>query len=129
MEALEQFGGCPRIVRTDFGTENVVVRDIQTYLRLSDVDNRSGEKSYIAGASTSNQRIESWWGILRKEGMQNWIKLLGEMKDEGLFLGDFLDKSLMQLSFRNIIQVRIRKPGVYSDSCSIPCTYESCSLL
>lgn len=29
VEALEQAGGGPRIVRTDLGTENVVVRDIQ----------------------------------------------------------------------------------------------------
>ncbi|KAK0134211.1 hypothetical protein N1851_030223 [Merluccius polli] len=70
LEAVEQFGGCPRIVRTDLGTENVVVRDIQTYLRHSDADSRSGEQSYIAGASTTNQRIESWWGMLRKEGME-----------------------------------------------------------
>ena len=42
LEAVEQFGGCPRIVRTDLGTENVVVRDIQTYLRHSDADSRSG---------------------------------------------------------------------------------------
>lgn len=112
MEAVEQFGGCPRIVRTDLGTENVVVRDIQTYLRLGDVDSRSGEQSYIAGASTSNQRIESWWGMLRKEGMEYWIHLLGEMKDEGLCVGDYLDKSLVQLCFRNIIQVSLKACGL-----------------
>lgn len=43
MEAVEQFG-CPRIVQTDLGTENVVVRDIQTYLRCSDAGSRSGEQ-------------------------------------------------------------------------------------
>ncbi|GLD68964.1 uncharacterized protein AKAME5_002027700, partial [Lates japonicus] len=58
--AMEKFGGCPWIVQTDAGTENVVVRDIQTYLRRSDVDSRAGEQSYITGASTTNQRIESW---------------------------------------------------------------------
>ena len=96
-------------IRTDLGTENVVVRDIQTFLRRHDNDNRSGDRSYIAGTSTSNQRIESWWGILRKEGMEYWIQFLGEMKDEGLFVGDFLDKSLVQLSFRNVIQVSLKK--------------------
>lgn len=106
IEAVDQAGGCPRIVRTDLGTENVVIRDIQTFLRRHDTDNRSGDQSYIAGTSKTNQRIESWWGILRKEGMEYWIKFFGEMKDEGLFVGDHLDKSLVQLSFRNIIQVR-----------------------
>ncbi|KAF3834382.1 hypothetical protein F7725_025586 [Dissostichus mawsoni] len=109
VEAVEQTGGCPRIIRTNLGSENVVVRDIQTFLRRHDNDNRSGDRSYIAGTSTSNQRIESWWGILRKEGMEYWIQFLGEMKDEGLFVGDFLDKSLVQLSFRNVIQEHLDK--------------------
>lgn len=87
----------------------MVVRDIQTDLHRSDVDSRSGEQSYIAGASTSNHylRIESRWGVLRKEGMEYWIQPLGEMKDEGLFAGDYVDKALVQLCFRNIIQVRL----------------------
>lgn len=47
--------------------------------------------------------------MLRKEGMEYWIQRLREMKDEGLFVGDYLDKSLVQLCFRNIIQVRLRR--------------------
>lgn len=112
MEAVEQFGGCPRIVRTDQGTENVVIRYIKTYLRRNDADNRSGGQSYIAGASTTNQRIDSWWGTLRREGMEYWIQLLNVMKDEGLFFGDHLDKSLVQLCFRNFIQVSLRNLGL-----------------
>ncbi|GLD65983.1 uncharacterized protein AKAME5_001741500 [Lates japonicus] len=46
IQAVEEFGGCPRIVRTDAGTENVVVRDIQTYLRRSDVDSRAVRFGY-----------------------------------------------------------------------------------
>ncbi|KAF3844458.1 hypothetical protein F7725_007621 [Dissostichus mawsoni] len=80
---MEQTGGCPWIIRTDLGTENVVVRDIQTFLRRHDNDNRSG--------------------------MEYWIQFFGEMKDEGLFVGDFLDKSLVQLSFRNVIQEHLDK--------------------
>lgn len=38
---------------------------------------------------------------------KGWIQLLGEMKDEGLFAGDYVDKALVQLCFRNIIQVRL----------------------
>ncbi|KAJ4922985.1 hypothetical protein JOQ06_021686 [Pogonophryne albipinna] len=41
--------------------------------------------------------------------MEYWIQLLGEMKDEALFVGDFLDKSLVQLSFRNVIQEHLDK--------------------
>ncbi|KAL1276415.1 hypothetical protein QQF64_036038 [Cirrhinus molitorella] len=41
VETLELLGGCPRLVRTDMGTENVVVRDIQWYLRRNDDDERA----------------------------------------------------------------------------------------
>ncbi|MGH0162291.1 UNVERIFIED_CONTAM: hypothetical protein FKN15_042510 [Acipenser sinensis] len=107
VEAMEQVGGGPRIGCTNLGTENVVVRDLQVFLRRNGEDNRSGEQSYIAGASTANQRIESWWGVMRKEGIEYWIKLLGELKDEGLFAGDFLDEALSQLCFMSIIQIRV----------------------
>ncbi|CAJ1057660.1 uncharacterized protein LOC119777619 [Xyrichtys novacula] len=86
------------------GTENVVVRDLQQHLRRNDVDDRAVEGSYITGASTANQRIESWWGVMRKEGIEPWITLLAELKDEGFFAGDFIDKALSQFCFMPIIQ-------------------------
>ncbi|XP_060912008.1 uncharacterized protein LOC132988566 [Labrus mixtus] len=104
VEAMEEVGGGPRIVRTDQGTENVVVRDIQVFMRRDGLDRRAAEQSHIGGASTANQRIESWWGVMRKEGIEYWIQLLGELKDQGLFWGDFLDKALSQFCFMNIIQ-------------------------
>ncbi|MEQ2186873.1 hypothetical protein GOODEAATRI_033288, partial [Goodea atripinnis] len=45
LEAVEQFGGCPRIIKTDLGTENVLIRDIQTHLRRNNTDARSGKHS------------------------------------------------------------------------------------
>lgn len=105
VDAVERLGGCPRIVRTDFGTENVTVRDIQKFFRRDGEDDRAGDRSYISGASTANQRIESWWGQLRRHGAGYWIAFFGELKDEGLFGGDFLDKALVQLCFTNVIQV------------------------
>ncbi|KAE8286914.1 hypothetical protein D5F01_LYC01366 [Larimichthys crocea] len=104
VETLERCGGCPRLVRTDMGTENVVVRDIQRYLRRDDVDDRAAERSYVTGASTANQRIESWWGVMRKQGIEPWITAVGELKDEGFFSGDFVDKALSQFCFMSIIQ-------------------------
>ncbi|XP_019206659.1 uncharacterized protein LOC109196682 [Oreochromis niloticus] len=104
VEAVESRGGFPRLVRTDMGTENVLVRDLQRYLRRNDGDDRAGDRSYVTGASTANQRIESWWGVMRKEGIETWITLLGELKDEGFFFGDFIDKALSQFCFMPIIQ-------------------------
>ena len=104
MEAVERAGGCPRIVRGDRGTENVKVRDFQRFLRRN-IQDGSAIDSYIEGASTANQRIESWWGFLRKESMEFYISLFVDLKDRGLFDGAYLDKSLIQFCFMSIIQV------------------------
>ncbi|XDV33831.1 hypothetical protein PO909_004099 [Leuciscus waleckii] len=109
VESVQQTGGCPRIIRCDMGTENVIMRDIQMFFRRNDVDERAGARSCITGVSTANQRIESWWGLMRKEGIEFWIQFFGELKDEGLFAGDFLDKALLQLCFRNIIQEELNE--------------------
>ncbi|CAH0561750.1 unnamed protein product [Brassicogethes aeneus] len=66
--------------------------------------NRSERPSHIKGRSTANQRIESWWSILRKENAQYWINLLESIRDEGLFTGSYLDKALIQFCFMDIVQ-------------------------
>ena len=55
---VEEFGGCPRIVRGDLGTEIVCVRDSQRFLRENDDDDMAGHRSFLEGPSTANQRIE-----------------------------------------------------------------------
>ncbi|XP_039903033.1 uncharacterized protein LOC120743455 [Simochromis diagramma] len=102
-KAVESRGSFPRLVRTDMGTENVLVRDLQRYLQRNDGHDRAGDRRYVTGASTTNQRIESWWGVMRK-AVEPWITLLGELKDEGFFFGDFIDKALSQFCFMPIIQ-------------------------
>jgi len=108
VDAITEISGCPRIVRGDFGTENVTVRNIQHFLRRNSTDDRRGERSYIDGASTANQRIESWWGVLRKECAQYWMTLFGLLKEEGLFNASFVDKSLMQFCFMGKLQVSVQ---------------------
>lgn len=105
LETVRETGGCPRILRADMGTENSCIRDVQRFLRRNDDDLHSGEKSFIYGRSTSNQRIESWWGLLRKECVEFWLEKLHCLKDEGLFDGEFLDKNLIIFCFLGIIQV------------------------
>lgn len=62
---------------------------------------------FIYGRSTANQRIESWWDILRKHCAQFWMNLFQDMKDNLMFDGNFLDKALIQFCFMNLIQVSI----------------------
>ncbi|XP_041835311.1 uncharacterized protein LOC121635937 [Melanotaenia boesemani] len=97
-------GGCPQRLRADPGTENGHVRDMQMFLRRNHTDHHAGDGSFLYGCSTANQRIESWWGILRKQSVQFWMDILQTLKDDGLFSGDCLDKSLVQFCFLNLIQ-------------------------
>ena len=47
--------GCPRIVRTDRGTENTKVAFLQPILRRNGLDSLAGDKSFQFGKSASNQ--------------------------------------------------------------------------
>ncbi|XP_046552506.1 uncharacterized protein LOC124262094 isoform X2 [Haliotis rubra] len=50
-------------------------------------------------SSHTNQRIESWWCILRKQWAQFWMDLFKQITDDGYFAGDFIDKNLVQFCF------------------------------
>ncbi|XP_033646691.1 uncharacterized protein LOC117305911 [Asterias rubens] len=96
--------GCPRVIRSDFGTENGTVRQMQHFMRTNCQDAFAGDRSFLQGTSKSNQRIECWWSVFRKHCTQYWMNLFEELKDDGHFSGDFLDTSLIQLCFMNLIQ-------------------------
>jgi len=100
LEAVKNVGGAPAVVRADMGTENGLVEVMQNAL--------VGPNSFLYGLSTTNQRIESWWAFLRTHCVQYWIDILEDIKDNGLFTGDLLDKALIQYCFTNIIQVAVR---------------------
>lgn len=107
MEAVQQLRGCPKIVRGDRGTENTVLCDSQRFLRRHGTDSFAGEKSFIYGRSVCNQRIEAWWGILRKEFTDFWRDIFTSLKDQGLFDGHVVDRNLIQFCFTALIQVHM----------------------
>ena len=59
MEALERCGGCPRLVRKDMGTENVVIRDIQRYLRRDDEDDRAVREATSQGQAPRTRELRA----------------------------------------------------------------------
>ena len=105
ISTVTRIGGCPQRMRADRGTENGHVREMQLFLRRNHTDHHAGEGSFIYGCSTANQRIESWWGVLRKQSVQFWMDTFKTLKDDGYFTGDFLDKNLEQFCFLNLLQV------------------------
>ena len=59
LDTVSSLGGIvPTIIRSDRGTENVTVRQLQIFFRLGHVDSHAADKSFIVRKSTSNQRIE-----------------------------------------------------------------------
>ncbi|XP_073449710.1 uncharacterized protein [Aquarana catesbeiana] len=107
IDAVSMIGGCPERIRADLGTENGHMEQMQKFLRRSHSDNWAAEKSFLYGRSTANQRIERWWGVLRKQNVQFWINLLRNIQNDGYFTGDFIDKNLIQFCFLNIIQAEL----------------------
>lgn len=105
VDALEALGKCPLTVRGDGGTENVTVFRIQEYLR-NEYSN-SSRPSFLTGKSCQNQKIESWWSILRKQNAQFWIEFFSCLKDDGYFTNNFIDKNLIRFCFTSIIQVKL----------------------
>ena len=100
----------PRILRTDLGTENTTVAFLQPFLRSSGTDEFSGPKSFMYGQSTSNQRIEALWSILRRSNMDWWITFFKDMRDSGDFVDcNIFHREAMQFCFLNIIRSELRK--------------------
>ncbi|XP_035990558.1 uncharacterized protein LOC118562959 [Fundulus heteroclitus] len=104
IECVTRLGGCPERIRADNGTENGNVANMQVFLRRNHTDSFAKDSSFIYGRSTANQRIESWWGILRKQSIQFWMNIFKTLQENGHFSGSFLDKSLVQFCFLNLVQ-------------------------
>ncbi|XP_072038411.1 uncharacterized protein [Amphiura filiformis] len=105
LDCLNEIDGVPRKIRFDRGTENGVIEDIQKSLRWNHADRAAGPDSVQIGASTSNQRIEQWWGTFRKGGIQFWMDLFKDMEDENLYSkGDELHRECLCFCFMGILQ-------------------------
>jgi len=83
MDAVQDVQGCPLIIRTDSGTENATIRECHRYLlRYLDLD---GGFVYMSGCSTANQRMESFWGQLRKDCVEYWLTAFHKLQNYGCY--------------------------------------------
>ena len=102
-QSIDRFGGCPKLLRFDAGTENGILKEIQTSLMGN---GRNGKpNTWIEGTSTLNQRIESFWGHLRKQCLEFWICIFHDFKENGQYTGDFVDVNLMRFCLMGLLQV------------------------
>ena len=107
IEAVKRKKGCPQRIRADLGTENSYIEQMQIFLRRNHEDELGGDQSFLYGKSTHNQRIEWFWGLLRRQKGQFYISLFKDLAsdEQGLFTGDLLDQTLVQFRFMKLIQV------------------------
>lgn len=84
---LEKNLHAPRILRCDLGTENTTIEVLQPFFRYHCNDEFAGVKSFMYGKSTANQRVEAWWGLLRKSCTDWWIRFLKDFRSTGLYNG------------------------------------------
>lgn len=105
LDCLKSVGCAPRILRADHGTENSSLRFLQPYFRHNSTDSLAGMNSFMRGRSTSNQRIEAFWGTLRKLGVHWWINFFKDIRDSGLFDIDHpVVKECLQYCFMDALQ-------------------------
>ena len=110
LDCVRQIEGTARVVRGDRGTENGNVAAIQRFFRRTAGDDFSGEKSFMFGKSTSNQRIEAWWGHLRKGCAQWWIQFFKDLRDSGLYSdSDVIQRECLHFCFMDVIQMELHK--------------------
>lgn len=81
VDCVRQSSRTPRMIQADGGTENVNVAALQCFFRDTGNDAMAGEKSFLYGKSVTNQRIEAWWGILRRGCADWWIRFFKDMRD------------------------------------------------
>ncbi len=98
-------GLCPKRVRADRGTENKHVEQMQCCLRRNHLDSFAGDKSFLYGPSTLNQRIESMWGNVRRQGIQYWMNFFQTLVEDGHFDGGHLDEELSRFCFLDQVMV------------------------
>ena len=106
-DCVEELEGCPRLLRTDCGTENGLIATMQCSLslRADGVDELAAEKSHRYGPSTGNQRIECFWSQLRRTRTSWWINFFKDLGDKGTFhMGDLIHMEALWFCFAELIQ-------------------------
>ena len=110
LDYVRQLGGTACIVRGDRGTENGNLAAIQRFFRRSMNDDFSGDKSFMFGKSTSNQRIEAWWGRLRQGCADWWIEFFKDLRDSGLYCDDnIIHCECLKFCFMDVIQSELHR--------------------
>ena len=105
LDAVKKYNGCPKLLRTDNGTENVIMAAMQAYFRGDGDDDLAGINAHRYGSSPANQRIECWWSFLRKNLSNWWINFFQDLVEAGhLNTSSDAEKECLWYCFANLLQ-------------------------
>ena len=105
LNTISKVSGCPLRVRSDCGSENVVLSAMQCYLRRNHTDAYAAERSHIYGSSHANQRIEGWWSFFRRNRSSFFIDFFKNMIDSGIYNpDDKLQLACCRFCFAKLLQ-------------------------
>ena len=110
LNAVQQLGGVPRLIRTYKGTENSMVAVLQQLFRNNGTDRLAGNRSIFQGKSTANQRIDALWSKLRQSCGGWWISFFKDLRGRGIYRDHCpVHRKCLKLCFMPVI-----RPELYS---------------
>ena len=79
---------------------------IQQFFRRESEDEFSGEKTFIYGRSTANQRTEAWWGRFRQGCADWWVEYFKNLRDSDLYNDENVihRRECLRFCFMDLIQ-------------------------
>lgn len=108
VDCVEEVGGCPSLLRTDCGTENVVIAGVQSFLRAECDDDLAGEKAHRYGPSTGNQWIEAWWSYYRRSCLTWWITFFKALGPWSIFTWKYTSSGMLMVLLCGVNSARSR---------------------
>ncbi|KAJ5111105.1 hypothetical protein N7532_001640 [Penicillium argentinense] len=98
LNTISTTGFQPRAIRSDYGTETMLIADAHYALRKAGAEAVDGHPElqftdcFWYGRSTQNQRIESWWGQLTSSTNFVWRELFSWLQERGYYEASKIDK-------------------------------------
>lgn len=110
VNAVEDIGGVPRIVRADRGTENVNIEQMQHVLRCDCTDEIALHgTAFLYGRSTSNQRIEAFWSKIQEVSLRQWTEHFRDLAEYGVLdTSDMLHIECVRFCYMSLLRVELQ---------------------
>lgn len=83
LDAVQEQGGCPGLIRCDRGKENLTVGQMQVAFHMRELGNQAQQR-FRMGTSVHNQRAECFNSFLKKTWIKKWLTAFEAMMQSGI---------------------------------------------